>query len=454
MWSALRCTLRVPKDLNDILTTIRLMESGNNYTLGKNRGGASGAYQYIDSTWSNYRGYPSAYLAPSWVQDERALAHVKAILWTWKGDVSMVPVIWYYPRAATDATLMDVVPKPEAGNRLTIRQYQTRWLDMLESVTGEFLFARLALLPPEIRFLSGIPPEIEERAGVLDQIAFPVLGQAVAAPPVPCDLAKCETGTEAILYGMKLQPVLAAADGVVTSVDRGNPISNAITVTITDQFGRTFEYAGFNDDSPGTTDGNAHPSLSLTILATVGFTVRAGQIIGFMGDTDPMPTSEQRGTAADEVVFPHIRLTIRDRDGTRLDADALVIAAQQRHACHVGIGQWSLPADLRLINSNDVELDDGDQPDGYDRLDQVDVDAWFNGGFRIHSNGTVTAYGPSTLIVPPGGCQWAPSGDYGPGAGGAAAPLGFTDPIELSSRLWVNGSTSLGNSPAGRVRGR
>lgn len=449
----------MPKDFNDILTTIRLMESGNNYTLGKNRGGASGAYQYIDSTWGNYRGYPSAYLAPQWVQDERALAHVKAILWTWKGDVSMVPVIWYYPRAANSPDLMDVVPKPEAGNRLTIRQYQSRWLDMLETVTGEFLLSRLALLPPEIRFLAGIPPEIEERAGVLDQIAFPVLGHAVAAPAIRCDLDECEPGNDAILYGMKLQPILAAADGVVTSVDRGNPISDAITVTITDPFGRTYEYAGFNDDSPGTTDGQAHPSLSLTILATVGFTVRAGQIIGFMGDTDPMPTSEQRGPAADEVVMPHIRLTIEDRDGTRLDADALVVAAQDRQACHVGIGQWSVPPDLRLTNSNDDTLDgdtleDGDQPDGYDKLEQVEVDAWFNGGYRIHSNGTVTAYGPSTLIAAPGGCQWVPSGDYGPGAGGASAPLDFGETIQLSSRLWVSAATAVDSSPAGRVRGR
>ena len=87
----------MPRELNDILVTIRLVESGNNYAIGKNRGGASGAYQYIDSTWGNYKGFPSAYLAPPWVQDEKALAVVKAILATWHGDVSMVPVIWYYP---------------------------------------------------------------------------------------------------------------------------------------------------------------------------------------------------------------------------------------------------------------------------------------------------------------------------------------------------------------------
>lgn len=47
-------------------------ESGGNYRTPPNRVGASGKYQFLDSTWGNYGGYPKAYLAPPEIQDERA----------------------------------------------------------------------------------------------------------------------------------------------------------------------------------------------------------------------------------------------------------------------------------------------------------------------------------------------------------------------------------------------
>ncbi len=119
-------------ELSVILDTIRTIESGGNYAAPKNRGGASGAYQYIDSTWDNYEGYQSAYLAPSEVQDARASTDVQAILASY-GDVAFVPVVWYWPRAATDPSQLDIVPMRGAGNRLTVREYQQKWLAIYEA---------------------------------------------------------------------------------------------------------------------------------------------------------------------------------------------------------------------------------------------------------------------------------------------------------------------------------
>ncbi|HWL42283.1 MAG TPA: hypothetical protein VNQ73_05015 [Ilumatobacter sp.] len=481
----------MPQHLSDILITIRLVESGNNYSIGKNRGGASGAYQYIDSTWNNYAGFPSSYLAPPFVQDERALADVQSILRTWNNDVSMVPVIWYYPRAAREPALMDQVPMPQAGNRLTVREYQFRWLEMLAQVTGDSLSWRAMLLPPDLKYLAGIPPELEANpasaATGFDglQVAYPVLGRSVVAPPVACDRPRCEEGTDAIVYGQKLQPVLAAADGVVTAVERANAVDRAVTVTVTDVEGRTYRYSGFNDDSPGTDDGAGHPALGVSVLAQVGNSVRAGQILGFMGDSDPMPGARARTDATTRIasdvgdgdddeqpVWPHLRLTIRDADGTRLDADALLVAAQTRQACHVGTGPWALPADPRLANPDDAdllmyahavlaeggELDDHPEltPDGYPQLDPVDVATMVDGGFRIAADGTVQAYGASALIRHPLGCEWAPTHAFGAGAAGAEAPLAWFSPIDLPARYWVTATvgTATPGLPTSVLLGR
>ncbi len=344
------------------------------------------------------------------------------------GDVSMVPVIWYYPRAATTPALMDQVPKPNLGNRLTVREYQSRWLDMLAFVTGEPALHRLTALPPELRFLAGLPPDTVTTPE-LEEIAFPVLGNAVVAPPLPCADLVCEPGAPAIIYGQKLQPIMAVADGVVTAVDHGDPITKAVSVTLTDQLGRTYRYAGFNGDTPSTDDGLAHPSYQFSALAQVGTAVFAGQILGYMGDTDPMPSDEHRGVG-DEPVWPHLRLTIHDSDGTMVDAETLVQAAQRRQACHVAIGPWSIPADERLAGvSRDFRSD-------------VEVSALDNGGFVLHADGTVTAYGRSALILAPEDCFWAPADPYGPGAAGSAAPAGWGQSFAIPASHWVTGAVT------------
>jgi hypothetical protein len=127
-------------DVAAILQTIRTLESGGNYTAKAAKATASGAYQIIDTTWAAWAlaagigtTYTHASQAPPAIQDAVAAHHVQGLLLQYH-DVSVIPLAWYYPAAINDQKLRDVVPAPQAGNVLTPRQYQTRWLDRYTSI--------------------------------------------------------------------------------------------------------------------------------------------------------------------------------------------------------------------------------------------------------------------------------------------------------------------------------
>jgi hypothetical protein len=440
-----------PDAIEYIMLTIRWMESRETYDIPPNKGGASGAYQYIKPTWANYAGYPEAYLAPPWVQDERAAADVAAILRRYDNDVSVVPIIWYYPAALTNPALMDIVPKPEAGNVLTIREYQFRWLDTLAYFQGAPLPPRLYALPPGLEFLSGIPPVVPQAAEGQVSLAFPLLGPAAMAPPPPCVDVACDDANVAIVYGRKLQPVLAVSDGVVTSVVYEDARTGRVELTITDTEGTSYHYSGFNNDTPGTNDGAAPPALRLTALARVGGAVRAGQVIGFLGDSDREPihvtvapdadvassddpatldartdqaTDVGTGELVDGPVWPHLRLAITALDGTPIDADGPVVQALFRQTCTVGIGLWSVPPNAAVyeeqIGITEVAADD------------------LGGVWTITASGQVQATGFAALIYPTQGCTWSPIEPFGPyAAGNTVLPPGFEDHTTLSAEIWI-----------------
>lgn len=52
--------------------SVKRCESGGNYQAQNRTSSASGAWQIINSTWDNYKGYPTAASAPPEIQDERA----------------------------------------------------------------------------------------------------------------------------------------------------------------------------------------------------------------------------------------------------------------------------------------------------------------------------------------------------------------------------------------------
>jgi hypothetical protein len=415
-----------PDRIEYILATIRWMESRNTYDIPPNKGRASGAYQYIPSTWANYAGYPQAYLAPPWVQDERAAADVDAILRRFGNDVTKVPVVWYFPRALTDPTLLDVVPKPDAGNVLTVREYQIRWLDALAYISSQPLPERLLVLPLGLEALSGAPPAIPIAADLSMQVAFPVLGPVTLAPPRPCSfdeqddptLPACSEAQPVFVYGRQLQPVLAVADGVVSAVEPDDPRTGAVGITITDPLGNQFHYRGLNDDTPGTDDGLAPRALRLSGLAEVGTSVRAGQVLGFLGNSDV--TEREDGDT-----YARLRIDITGPDGAPADAQRPVVAALFRQTCSVGIGPWSVPPNPAVATEPIEPILVGAGDDA--------------GGWAISSSGQVSAIGRAALVHPSEACEWAPPEAYGPGAAGnTVLPIGFVDEVVVPSEVWID----------------
>ncbi len=84
----------------DVTKWIRFRESSNNYQAKNSRSTASGAYQYIDGTWDNYGGYPTAAMAPPEVQDRRFQEDLARRIDKYDGDVYKAIAEHYLPALA------------------------------------------------------------------------------------------------------------------------------------------------------------------------------------------------------------------------------------------------------------------------------------------------------------------------------------------------------------------
>lgn len=125
------CTSPGEVSIAAIAATIRHLESGDDYAARAPGSSASGAYQFLDSSWGGYGGYARAYLAPPAVQDAKATEHITGILAANNNDPAAVPVTWYIGHVPPPGSSeWDTVPSPGAGNRLTPREYQKKWMEV------------------------------------------------------------------------------------------------------------------------------------------------------------------------------------------------------------------------------------------------------------------------------------------------------------------------------------
>jgi hypothetical protein len=116
----------LPAEMAAILAAIRAIESGGDYTAAARSSTASGAYQFLDSTWNGHGGYQRARDAPPPVQDAKAAEWAAAILARNGGAVASVPVSWYIGHVPVGVEWDRLPPYP--GNTLTPREYQQRWM--------------------------------------------------------------------------------------------------------------------------------------------------------------------------------------------------------------------------------------------------------------------------------------------------------------------------------------
>ena len=125
--------------IDNILATIRKRESSGNYQIKAKGSSASGAYQFIDSTWQSLtkkygvgQGFSSAYLAPPEIQDQVARKYVEEILAKNNGDITAVPKTWYTGNAQGKISAKEL-----ALNRgITPDMYAQGWVNDLNKVNA------------------------------------------------------------------------------------------------------------------------------------------------------------------------------------------------------------------------------------------------------------------------------------------------------------------------------
>lgn len=152
-------------DPNRILATIRQMESGNNYTAQNPTSSASGAYQFIDSTWQSLTKkygvgteFKSAKDAPPAIQDQIASAYLQEILGQAGGDISKVPTAWFTG---------NVQGKSSAVSQSQVASYVQKWMGIYGQMPGGaneggtiglFRGLNAGLAGANMNFGGGLPP--------------------------------------------------------------------------------------------------------------------------------------------------------------------------------------------------------------------------------------------------------------------------------------------------------
>src|SRR5687768_11354347 len=144
-----------------------------------------------------------------------------------------------------------------------------------------------------------------ETARVVVPMTFPVVGPTKYSD----NFLVCRSGCSRMhmgqdLMGPKMSPLVAAFDGVVTSLKKDGSNYVAITGDRGASAGWTAIYVHVNNDTPGTDDGRGSAAWAFPSGIAVGARVLAGQLVGWRGDS-----GNAEGTG------PHLHFELRKGTG-------------------------------------------------------------------------------------------------------------------------------------------
>ncbi|HEY5876017.1 MAG TPA: M23 family metallopeptidase [Ilumatobacteraceae bacterium] len=249
-----------------------------------------------------------------------------------------------------------------------------------------------------------VPAALDPAAGDLDapvenlvegvqlrSIVFPVAGPVTYSD----DFGNCRdlcdrrhAGND--IVGLRLQPLVAAADGVVDHLVDNHPTAGW-GVVVRDTEGWEYRYFHLNNDTPGTDDGLDDGTWRFAPGVGPGVAVQAGQILGWMGDSGNSESS-----------VPHLHFEIRRPDGKAVNPFASLRWAQRLQQCLSPNGPF---ADMLFPipePAHEVELA---LPAGSLLIDHLGLSfprgrSWVVGDPRFHAvDGACPA--PGALIAPP-----------------------------------------------------